>query len=197
MDRARRGRRGAERQVTLVQEIDADKQARFLLYSPVYSESGVPGSLAERREKLKGGVYAALLRGRPDRGHLRRRAAAGGVRPVTTATRSTRSTCSTRSAGISRLDDEVMVERAGHRRPLRWTASLARATAKPSGLPLTLLVIGPRRVAQHRGVRGDARARAGPRPRAHPGHRGGAGQLEMLASPTCSSAFSATTCGRR
>ncbi len=44
--------------VTLVQEISGPKQAGFLIYYPVYRGGAVPGSLAERREKLEGFIYA-------------------------------------------------------------------------------------------------------------------------------------------
>jgi two-component system, OmpR family, sensor kinase len=44
--------------VTLVQEISGPKQAGFLIYHPVYRGGIVPGTLAERREKLEGFIYA-------------------------------------------------------------------------------------------------------------------------------------------
>lgn len=46
--------------VTLVQEIDEDKQAGFLLYLPVYEGRETPHSLADRRLKLKGFAYCAF-----------------------------------------------------------------------------------------------------------------------------------------
>jgi two-component sensor histidine kinase len=54
--------------VQLVQEIDAEKQAGFLIYHPVYRGGGVPATVAERRAALHGYVYAPfrsddLLRG--------------------------------------------------------------------------------------------------------------------------------------
>jgi signal transduction histidine kinase len=63
MDRARDlGRPAASDPVTLVQEIDADKQAGFLIYVPVYA---LPPdtrleSVAERRRALRGFVYAPV-----------------------------------------------------------------------------------------------------------------------------------------
>ncbi|HEX6962047.1 MAG TPA: CHASE domain-containing protein, partial [Lacipirellula sp.] len=44
--------------VTLVQEIDERKQAGFLIYMPVYEGDGVPATVADRREKLRGFVYS-------------------------------------------------------------------------------------------------------------------------------------------
>ena len=46
--------------VTLVQEVDADKQAGTLLYVPVYASPGVPATVEERRRTLRGYVYAAF-----------------------------------------------------------------------------------------------------------------------------------------
>ena len=44
--------------VTLVQEIDLDRQAGFLLYVPVYRARRIPVSVAERRRDLLGYVYS-------------------------------------------------------------------------------------------------------------------------------------------
>jgi signal transduction histidine kinase len=44
--------------VQLVQEIDANKQAGFLIYVPVYERGAVPETVAERRRELRGYVYA-------------------------------------------------------------------------------------------------------------------------------------------
>jgi len=44
--------------VLLKQELEADKQAGFLLYVPVYQGEAVPSSEAERRERLQGFVYS-------------------------------------------------------------------------------------------------------------------------------------------
>jgi len=44
--------------VTLVQEIFGLRQSGFLLYVPVYRGGGVPGTIEERRELLRGFVYA-------------------------------------------------------------------------------------------------------------------------------------------
>ncbi|WP_332815377.1 CHASE domain-containing protein [Ramlibacter sp.] len=61
MERARDlGRPAASGKVTLVQEIDADKQAGFLIYLPVYRGERLPRDLAERRGALEGFVYAPL-----------------------------------------------------------------------------------------------------------------------------------------
>lgn len=46
--------------VTLVQEIDEQKQAGFLVYVPVYRDGLAPESVAERRENLAGFVYSPL-----------------------------------------------------------------------------------------------------------------------------------------
>jgi PAS domain S-box-containing protein len=59
MERARdRGKPAASGKVTLVQEMEAQKQAGFLVYVPVYQGGGVPATLAQRREKLLGFVYS-------------------------------------------------------------------------------------------------------------------------------------------
>ena len=44
--------------VTLVQEIDADVQAGFLMFLPYYSRGGVPVIVEERRAPLLGFVYS-------------------------------------------------------------------------------------------------------------------------------------------
>ncbi|KAB2911190.1 MAG: hypothetical protein F9K40_01240, partial [Kofleriaceae bacterium] len=69
MARARdTGEPAASGKVTLVQEIDDQKQAGFLIYVPVYEGGARPSTLDERREKLVGFVYSPfrmedLLRG--------------------------------------------------------------------------------------------------------------------------------------
>jgi PAS domain S-box-containing protein len=69
MERARdTGLPAASGRVTLVQEIDEQKQAGFLIYVPIYEGGRVPATVAERREALKGFVYSPfraddLLRG--------------------------------------------------------------------------------------------------------------------------------------
>ncbi|MCC6533836.1 MAG: CHASE domain-containing protein [Burkholderiales bacterium] len=61
MERARdSGAPAASAVVQLVQEIDARKQPGFLLYLPVYRGPAEPPSLAERRERLRGFVYAPI-----------------------------------------------------------------------------------------------------------------------------------------
>jgi PAS domain S-box-containing protein len=57
------GSAAATGRVTLVQEIDADKQAGFLVYVPVYRGGQVPQSVAERRESLLGFVYSPFRTG--------------------------------------------------------------------------------------------------------------------------------------
>lgn len=52
------GHAAASGKVTLVQEIDEQKQAGFLIYVPVYQGGGVPASEAERWEKLRGFAYS-------------------------------------------------------------------------------------------------------------------------------------------
>src|SRR5262249_18325540 len=53
MERARdTGEATISRRVTLVQEIDADRQAGFLLYVPVYAGGAAPPTVEERREAL-------------------------------------------------------------------------------------------------------------------------------------------------
>jgi PAS domain S-box-containing protein len=59
MARARdTGMPAASGKVTLIQEVDATKQAGFLIYVPVYDGHGSPANTAERRERLFGFVYA-------------------------------------------------------------------------------------------------------------------------------------------
>lgn len=59
MERARdTGQPAASSRVTLVQEIDEEKQAGFLIYVPVYRGPHVPATVGERRALLEGYVYA-------------------------------------------------------------------------------------------------------------------------------------------
>ena len=59
MERARdTGAPAASSKVTLIQEIDKQKQAGFLIYVPVYRDGGIPNTVADRRAKLKGFVYS-------------------------------------------------------------------------------------------------------------------------------------------
>lgn len=60
MQRARdSGQPAASGKVTLVQEIDKDKQAGFLVYVPVFRETdGLPSTVDARRERLAGFVYS-------------------------------------------------------------------------------------------------------------------------------------------
>jgi signal transduction histidine kinase len=44
--------------VTLVQEIDSQRQSGFLIYQPIYEDGGVPTSLEERRAQLVGFAYS-------------------------------------------------------------------------------------------------------------------------------------------
>lgn len=61
MERARDGGGpAATGKVTLVQEIDKQKQAGFLIYVPVYQGGSIPDTVAERRAKLEGFVYSAF-----------------------------------------------------------------------------------------------------------------------------------------
>jgi signal transduction histidine kinase len=50
----------ASGKVTLVQEIYEEKQAGFLIYLPLYDTADTPPTVAERRAKLRGFVYAPL-----------------------------------------------------------------------------------------------------------------------------------------
>ncbi|MBM3570125.1 MAG: hypothetical protein FJX46_15375 [Alphaproteobacteria bacterium] len=52
------GRTTASGKVTLVQEIDADRQAGFLMYLPVYRKGAVVSGVAERRDSIVGYVYS-------------------------------------------------------------------------------------------------------------------------------------------
>lgn len=59
MDRARdTGKASATSRVTLVQEIDSDKQPGFLIYVPVYVTPRIPVTLQERRAKVEGFIYS-------------------------------------------------------------------------------------------------------------------------------------------
>ena len=61
MGRARdTGAAAASGKVILVQEIEASKQAGFLIYLPVYRGGAVPETVDERRRELLGFVYAPL-----------------------------------------------------------------------------------------------------------------------------------------
>lgn len=64
MERARdSGQPAASGKVSLVQEIDNEKQPGFLVYTPVYADGAIPESVAERRNLLKGFVYCPLRMG--------------------------------------------------------------------------------------------------------------------------------------
>ncbi len=64
MDRARdTGLPATTRKVVLVQEIDSDRQAGFLLYLPFYEGTSLPATVEERRERLIGFVYAPFRAG--------------------------------------------------------------------------------------------------------------------------------------
>jgi PAS domain S-box-containing protein len=59
MERARdTGQPAATGRVTLVQEIDPEKQAGFLIYVPVYTKGMAVGTAAEREAALEGFVYS-------------------------------------------------------------------------------------------------------------------------------------------
>ncbi|MBW4486283.1 MAG: CHASE domain-containing protein [Trichocoleus desertorum ATA4-8-CV12] len=59
MEQARdTGLPAASGRVTLVQEIDQNKQAGFLIYLPVYRNGIMPSAIAERRAALQGFVYS-------------------------------------------------------------------------------------------------------------------------------------------
>jgi signal transduction histidine kinase/ActR/RegA family two-component response regulator len=77
MERARdSGSAAASGPVTLVQEIDERKQPGFLIYVPVYAGGSVPGTVAERRQLLRGFVYSPFRAGDLFSGIL-----AGDLRP--------------------------------------------------------------------------------------------------------------------
>jgi len=64
MARARdTGTAAASGRVTLVQEVDEDMQAGFLIYVPVYQGGGIPETLEERRERLLGFAYSPFRAG--------------------------------------------------------------------------------------------------------------------------------------
>jgi PAS domain S-box-containing protein len=49
--------------VTLVQEIDAEKQAGFLIYVPVYRSSDIPATIEARRREITGFAYSPFRAG--------------------------------------------------------------------------------------------------------------------------------------
>ena len=64
MERARdEGRPTATRRVVLVQEIDPEKQAGFLIYLPAYRGGRTPATIEERRAALIGFVYSPFRAG--------------------------------------------------------------------------------------------------------------------------------------
>jgi PAS domain S-box-containing protein len=64
MERARdTGQAAVSSLVTLVQEIDADKQPGFLIYMPVYEGGATPATVEERRARLRGFVYSPFRTG--------------------------------------------------------------------------------------------------------------------------------------
>ena len=64
MERARdTGDAAISGKVTLVQEIDAERQAGFLMYVPVYAGGAVPSTVEGRREALTGWAYAPFRAG--------------------------------------------------------------------------------------------------------------------------------------
>ena len=64
MDRARdTGATAMSGKVVLIQEIDAVRQSGFLIYEPIYDGGKIPGTVAERREKLVGHIFAPFRAG--------------------------------------------------------------------------------------------------------------------------------------
>ncbi|MGE3511625.1 MAG: CHASE domain-containing protein, partial [Vicinamibacterales bacterium] len=57
------GRAAASGPVTLVQEIDADKQHGFLIYVPIYQGGTVPPTVEAKRDQLVGFVYSPFRAG--------------------------------------------------------------------------------------------------------------------------------------
>lgn len=64
IERARdTGEASATGKVTLLQEIDAEKQTGFLIYLPVYEGGTTPETIEERRETIQGYVYSPFRAG--------------------------------------------------------------------------------------------------------------------------------------
>ncbi len=64
MNRARdSGMPAISGKVTLVQEINEDVQAGFLMYLPYYGQAAVPASIEQRRETIRGFVYSPFRMG--------------------------------------------------------------------------------------------------------------------------------------
>lgn len=64
MERARdTGLAATSGKVTLVQEIDSEKQAGFLIYLPIYEPGAVPETIDQRRAALNGFVYSPFRAG--------------------------------------------------------------------------------------------------------------------------------------
>ncbi len=147
MDRARdAGMPAASGAVELVQEIEGNSQAGFLIYVPVY-EGGDPGSLEERRTRLAGFVYSPfrtddmvhgifsrvpiprlhieLYDGAPDDGVLMHRSGAGPLAP-----------------GSARFTEARMLDIAGR----SWTAVYADMPdfefSASRHLPLLIMLAG-------------------------------------------------------
>lgn len=57
------GAPAASGRVILVQEIDSDKQAGFLIYVPVYRNGETPATVTERRNALRGFIYSPFRAG--------------------------------------------------------------------------------------------------------------------------------------
>ncbi|RPJ65514.1 MAG: response regulator [Acidobacteria bacterium] len=60
---AREGLAATSGRVTLVQEIDPEKQAGFLIYLPVYATGAVPETESQRLRRLRGFVYSPFRAG--------------------------------------------------------------------------------------------------------------------------------------
>ncbi|MEW5850439.1 MAG: CHASE domain-containing protein [Myxococcota bacterium] len=133
--------------VTLVQEIDPQKQAGFLIYTPVY-RPGLPNStVAERRAALKGFVYAPfrvddLLQGALDAGAPQDLALEvfDGLVPVGDA----RMHCSHPEADTANAPKviTVLIEVAGRAWTLRFTDLEVRAALLATPWSASLLGLG-------------------------------------------------------
>ncbi|HEY9735231.1 MAG TPA: CHASE domain-containing protein, partial [Trichocoleus sp.] len=74
MEKARdTGLPSASGRVTLVQEIDPEKQAGFLIYLPVYEGGSVPADVSDRRSQLRGFIYSPFRVDDLIKGSLRKR----------------------------------------------------------------------------------------------------------------------------
>jgi signal transduction histidine kinase len=136
--------------VTLVQEIDADIQAGFLMFLPYYGRGNVPATAEERRTALVGFVYSPfrlrdlmegiLGRALPD---VRLEIFDGVEMSATTAMYDSQSAASAEAKEASpALSDTAHLEIYGHTWTARLTALSAFGSSVGEDRPLIILISG-------------------------------------------------------